>query len=144
MRSSPNQAVAERFWTEVYGAGNVDVLDQLVSPRFILHDLGQRKTYDAEEVKYLIQSIRNDVPDFSVRVDSQVSAGNNRVFTELTFRAAPADGSDGEPLEFHAMAISQFSRQRMTNVRLLWESLRAEHELKPPIRVPRWKWPPWG
>jgi hypothetical protein len=150
MSSNGNQAVVARFWQEAFGTRNVDLVDELTSPRFMLHHLSNGREFDSVELKYLIDAIHDSIPGFGASVGEQFTAGRNRVVAELTFRAPAPNGEDGEILEFSGIAICRFSGGKLTNVRLLWESLRAEEELRPTRPtytppVPRfWKWPPWG
>jgi hypothetical protein len=140
MSSNGNQTVVARFWQEAFGDRNVDLVDELTSPRFKLHDLSTGRTFDSADLKYLIDAIHDSVPGFGVNVDEQFTAGRNRVVAELTFRAAAPNGvgdaeqsseSDGEILEFKGIAISRFNGGKLTGVRLVWESLRAEEKLRP-------------
>ncbi len=143
------KSVVARFWEEVYDGGDLDALDELLSPGYRLHDLANRREYDAESLKGLLSGIREGVPGARVRREDQVSAEGNKVVTRFTVHVRLRDGvaTDEEPergdeeLELNGMSISCVSGGRIEESWVLWESLLAEQKINPGDNS--WRWPPW-
>lgn len=143
------KSVVTRFWEEVYDGGDLDALDGLLSPGYRLHDLANRKEYDAESLKGILSGIRGEVPGVTVRREDQVSAEEDKVVTRFAVHVRLRDGVavDGEPepgdekLELNGMSISRVSDGGIEESWLLWESLLAEQKINPGDNS--WRWPPW-
>jgi hypothetical protein len=124
MSGNGNQAVVARFWQEVHGDRNVDLVDELTIPSFMLHHLSNGREFNSLNLKIRIDAIHDMIPGFGASVDEQFTAGRNRVVAELTFRAPAPNGaddegrsgeSDVEVLEFRGIAICRFNGRKLTN-----------------------------
>ena len=60
---SPNKALVQRFYDEVVGQGNVDLIDELVDENMIEHDEFPGLEPNREGVKALIRSFNAGFPD---------------------------------------------------------------------------------
>lgn len=141
--------VIVRFWEEVYDGENLDALDELLSPDYRLHDLANRREYDAESLKGLLSGIWAGVPGARVRREDQAAAGENKVVTRFTVQVRLRDGvatadepaPGDEELELNGISISRVSDGKIGETWLLWESLLAEQRIGP--GDDSWRWPPW-
>lgn len=152
-----DKEVVGRFWEEVLERGNLDAMDELLSPGYKLHDLANRKEYDAESLKGLVSGIRAGMPGARVRREDQMSAEDGKIVTRFTVHVRLRDGvaTDEEPgpgdeeVELNGMSISRVVGGRIEESWVLWESLLAEQKIGPPKEEPEppvrrsWWWPPW-
>ncbi len=94
------KALHSRALDETINQGNLDVVDELVSPGYVMRDPNAPADLRGpEQLKAYIKSIREAFPDIRIRVDEQVGEGN-RVVTVWTatgthrgtFNGIPATG----------------------------------------------------
>jgi hypothetical protein len=148
MAENPKEVV-RRFWEEVYGGGDIEALDELLSPYYRIHDLTNRMEYGIESLQGVISGIRGSVPGAEVRLEDQVAAEEDKVVTRFTVHVRLRDGvaTDQEPepgdeeLELNGMSISRVSAGKIAESWVLWESLLAEQKISPGDQ--EWRWPPW-
>ena len=84
--------MVSRFWEEVFSRGNLDALDGLLSPGHRLHDLANRREYDAGNLKGLVSGIRKGLPGARVRIEDRASAEEGKVITRFTVHVRLRDG----------------------------------------------------
>jgi steroid delta-isomerase-like uncharacterized protein len=101
--------VVNRYFYDIWNAGNLDLIDQVVAPGFVNHIRldGQRPGRDG--VKQLLQRFGIAFPDASVSVDLMVAEGD-RVATRYTMRGTHRDGflgiaATGKRVEFTGITI---------------------------------------
>jgi hypothetical protein len=81
------KSISARFWNDVVTEGNVDLIDEILSPDFVLYELAARHRYDREGLKIGISLTRSIIPPMAATVDEALSAENNQIVTRLTLRA---------------------------------------------------------
>ena len=82
--TGPNKALVNRLFDEVFNQGNMDVIDEIVAPKF-LHYMSVEVDIDSSEgYKELIGMFRTAFPDFNVTVEDMVAEGD-MVTTRLTY-----------------------------------------------------------
>jgi hypothetical protein len=77
--------LVERFWTEVFTGGDLDLIDDLFAPDFTLYDLALRTKATREDVKSIINQVRQAIDGVEATVEEQLISGD-RVATRLTLR----------------------------------------------------------
>jgi hypothetical protein len=155
MEQEDNGDVIRRFFEEVFGTGDVGLLDEIVVEDFTLEDLAAHRTFSVDELKETIFRIHKDVPEWGAEVIEQFDAEDSRVVTRFIFSAPPGDDpdeyeddgdSDSELVRLNGIAIATVAGYKIDRVCMIWESIRAETEITPvitPGEVRLWKWPPW-
>jgi predicted ester cyclase len=78
MSIEQNKATARRFYDEVIGKGNLEVIDQIISPGFVDHD-GNNPTQDIAGVKQFLAMARSAFPDISAKVEDVIAEGDRVV-----------------------------------------------------------------
>jgi len=107
--SSDATDVVNRFFYDVWNAGNIDLVDELLAPDFVNHIRldGQRPGRDG--VTQLLQRWNRAFPDASISVDLMVHEGD-RVATRFTARGTHRDAflgiaATGKPVELSGIQI---------------------------------------
>ena len=77
--SEANKAVSERFYTEVWGQGNLAVVDDLVAENFIDHSLPPELPKTREGFKMFAGMFLNAFPGMKITVEDTISEGDRVV-----------------------------------------------------------------
>ena len=86
--SEENKAILRRVTDEVFNQGNLDVVDELFSPDYVLHDPGipGGELRGPEDFKqHWVSMFRTAFPDLQLSVEDQVAEGD-KVVTRYTGR----------------------------------------------------------
>lgn len=81
-----NAAVARRYMTEIWGKGNLDVIDELVDPEIVLRDPMSGEAMGIDVVRARSRDMTAAFGDASLTIDDVVVAGD-RVILRHTWRA---------------------------------------------------------
>ena len=74
--SAENKALSRRFFEEVFNAGNLDVVDELVAPDFVNHDAATPEpARGVEGAKASITGYRDAFPDLNFTIEEQIAEG---------------------------------------------------------------------
>ena len=140
MASEDHQAIAIRLLIEGYGRGNVDVLDELVTPKFRDHGLPEGFPPSVEGTRSFILAIREALPDLHYTIEDSFSGGS-RVALRVTGNGTmsgslfghPASGKEAEWTEIH---ISNLEKGRVTDHWAIidWVEMFQQFGLMPGIR----------
>jgi steroid delta-isomerase-like uncharacterized protein len=84
MSAEENKALVRRFVDEVQSGGNIDVIDELCSPRFVNHSAPPRVPSNCEGVKQVTAMFRQAFPGSYFTVEDMVAEGD-KVATRKTF-----------------------------------------------------------
>ena len=79
-----SKAVVSRLFDEVFNQGNMDVIDEIVAPKFLHFTAGQVDAEGSEGYKELIGMFRTAFPDLNVAVEDMVAKGD-MVTVRLTY-----------------------------------------------------------
>ena len=76
--SEENKAAVRRYFEEAWSAGNVDVLDELLSPDYVDHDPQDphAETPGPEGTKQALAMYREAFPDLSISIEEQFADGD--------------------------------------------------------------------
>ncbi len=140
------KAIVGRFWEEVFNGGDYDLMEELLAPDYLLHDLANRRDFDRDELGEMFATVRTALPEVRAVVEEQLSAEGERVVTRFKFlvpRRSEEGQEDGEEwAEFAGISISRISAGKIAESWVSWEALRAEQETEDPP-AQEWWWPPW-
>jgi steroid delta-isomerase-like uncharacterized protein len=75
MSAESNKALSRRLLEEAFNAGNVDVVDELVSPDFVNHDAALPEAMiGPDAAKGSITAYRTAFPDLRLTIEEQIAA----------------------------------------------------------------------
>jgi steroid delta-isomerase-like uncharacterized protein len=84
MSTNANKATIRRFFEQAYNAGNVTVVDELISPQAIDHTPANANSPEA--VKFILSIVQHAFPNIHVDVEDLIADGD-RVAVRVTVRA---------------------------------------------------------
>lgn len=76
MTAEDNVRTYRRWFEEAYGAGNLDLADELYSPDYVTHAVGPDLPPTLEGLKRFVGGLRAGFPDLSGRVETVVAEGD--------------------------------------------------------------------
>ncbi|MDX6380111.1 MAG: hypothetical protein QOI57_1135 [Rubrobacteraceae bacterium] len=80
MPTEENKAITRRFLEEIFTGGNLELVDELFAPDFILHDSSvPQEVRGVEALKQYITMYRTAYPDTHFTVEDQIAEGNEVV-----------------------------------------------------------------
>lgn len=99
--SERNKAIVRRAIEEVYNAGDLAAVDELVSDDFVAHSPAQ-EVHGPQEMKQYVRALREAFPDLRLTINDQVAEGH-KVVTRWTaegthtgtFQGIPPTGRHG-------------------------------------------------
>jgi predicted ester cyclase len=71
-----NKALARRLYEEVFGRGNLDAADAILTVDCVSHGPGVPATTGTESIKRQAMLLRTAIPDLRVTLDDQVAEGD--------------------------------------------------------------------
>lgn len=107
-----NKPTAQRFYDEVINGGNVNLVDEILSPDFVEHDEFPGVGQDRDGVKQFFTMIRSAFPDVQFSLQHMIEEGDKIVAHAImtgthkgTFMEIPATGKQ---VELRAIDIVRF------------------------------------
>ncbi len=79
MSVEKNRALVRRYIEEVYNKGNVAVIDKVLAPNFVHHNLPPGVTPDLEDYKQFASMQHTAFPDFRIIIEDMVAEGDKVV-----------------------------------------------------------------
>lgn len=78
MSAEGNKAIARRFYEELFGEGNLDLADEIVTPDFVVHDpnVPGGGVRGPEGLKGFVSMYRGAFPDLHMDIRDQVAEGD--------------------------------------------------------------------
>ncbi len=73
-----NKAIYQRYIQQVFNQGQLDVLDQILSPSYVYHEAPPGTLLGTEGIKQVVSMFRTAFPDLEITIDDQV-AENDKV-----------------------------------------------------------------
>jgi steroid delta-isomerase-like uncharacterized protein len=166
MQARDNKDVVRRFWKEVLNRGNLDVVDELFAPEWVLHDSTRGTFQDVgfqeekrgpEAVRDLVEKVRSTFSHLRVSVEDQMAAEADRVVTRFTVSGTERHPRPSRPpvdVDVRGISISEVSDGKITRSWVQWESARLYEQLGylsrkklreelPPGTAPAFKRPIW-
>jgi predicted ester cyclase len=109
MSAEEHKAIVLRFLQEVWGEGNLGMVDELVAQGHV-HHLTKRDFHGPDGVKQLVSWFHSFLPDVKIRVKDLIAEGD-RVVVYFTFsgtdtgRAYRDNPPSGSPVEYNRIDI---------------------------------------
>jgi predicted ester cyclase len=118
MSHGPEQLV-RRLIEEGFNQGNLDVADELISPRMVEHqNFGPNHAPGAEGVKAVIASLRRAFSDFHLAIDD-LTTDDDTVWLRMTGTGTNDGSFMGNPPTGGTMRIDVFDSLRVENDRIV-------------------------
>src|SRR5919107_2352134 len=87
-----NKAIVRRYFQEILDGGNLDLVDEIFEPQYVLHDPSSpQEVRGVEGTKRFVGMFRSAFPDIAHSIEDQIAEGD-KVVTRLRARAT----HDGE------------------------------------------------
>jgi predicted ester cyclase len=119
MSVEAHKAVVRRLIEEVWNQGNLDVADELISPRMVEHqNFGPNHAPGAEGVKAVIASLRRAFSDFHLAIDD-LTTDDDTVWLRMTGTGTNDGSFMGNPPTGGTMRIDVFDSLRVENDRIV-------------------------
>lgn len=71
-----NKAVYRRFIDEVFNAGRIEMLDEILAPEYVFHDAPEGGPTGAEAVKNSVTMFRKALGDFKITIEDIIAEGD--------------------------------------------------------------------
>jgi steroid delta-isomerase-like uncharacterized protein len=92
-----NLAAARRWSEELWGAGRLEVADEIIAPDYVRHDAGDPfPARGPDDVKRIVTMLRGMLPDLRIEIEDMMAAGD-RVVTRYVGVATDERGYLGLP-----------------------------------------------
>jgi predicted ester cyclase len=126
--TAENVSVSRRLIEETFGAGNLDLVDQLCTDAYVDHDpiLGEQ---DRESVKRTIAGYREAFPDLSFTIEDALAVDDKVVLRwkgegtfENEYMGQAPTGEKGEPV--YGIGIDRFEDGKVAESWTQWDTLR--------------------
>jgi predicted ester cyclase len=136
--------VLRRVSGEVFGAGNMAAVDELISPDFVDHDPLPGLPADRDGLKQVVQMFRSAFPDFEVDLLHTIIEGDKAV-DHIASRGTHQGefmgiGATGKRISTSAIVISGLTEEGTIAER--WQRFGAMQLLQQIGVVPGWEEPP--
>lgn len=111
------KAVARRFFEDAFGGGQLDLLDQILSPGYVDHDAPPGLPPGPAGIRIIMSTFRSAFPDLRFDIEDQVSEGD-RVVTRYTFRGTHLGEMMGIPATGKTVEMPGISIYRLEDGRM--------------------------
>ncbi len=107
MSTDANKAVSRRFWEEVFDAGDLSVLDDILAPGHLNSGPGAPPGLPAgpEGSRQIVSIYRGAFPDLRITVEEQLAEGD-RVFTRWSARGTHTGALMGIPASGQSVTVT--------------------------------------
>ena len=116
--TDPKARVIERYFSELFNAGRVDLVDELLHPDYVNHSPGSPDLPRGREgVTIVVAAMRAAFPDLAYTIEDMV-IGEDAVAVRTTMRGTHRGdffglAPTGRPFEVQQMTIERFSGGRI-------------------------------
>ncbi len=127
MQPEENKAITRRFLEEIFAGGNLELVDELFAPNFVLHDPSvPQEVHGLEAMKQYITMYRTAYPDTRFAVGDQIAEGD-RVVTRWTGQGTHQGELMGIPPTGARVTVTGISIDRIAGGRIeeTWVSYDA-------------------
>jgi steroid delta-isomerase-like uncharacterized protein len=92
-----NKAIVRRYFQEILDGGNLDLVDEIFEPQYVLHDPSSpQEVRGVEGTKRFVGMFRSAFPDIAHSIEDQIAEGD-KVVTRLRARATHTGDLMGIP-----------------------------------------------
>ena len=90
--TAQNKAIYQRFIDEVFNQGKLDLVDELLSPSYVLHDAAPDTPEGPDAVRQIVTMFRAAFPDLQITLEALICEGD-LVSARSTMRGSKGNGS---------------------------------------------------
>ncbi|MFQ5859457.1 MAG: ester cyclase [Anaerolineae bacterium] len=112
MTVEENKTLFRRYIGEVYNKGNVAVIDELLAPNFVHHNLPPGVRPDREGLKQFVTVLLAGFPDFRITVEDMVAEGD-KVVVRATWRGTHKGEFIGIPPTGRQVTVTEIGIHRI-------------------------------
>ncbi len=113
--SEENKVIVRRYIEEILDGGNLDLVDEIFSPQYVLHDPNSpQELRGLEGSKQFAGAFRTAFPDIAHTIEDQVAEGD-KVVTRLRARATHKGEMMGFPPTGKEVTMSGISIWRIAD-----------------------------
>ena len=112
-----NKALYRQFLQQVFNEGKLEMVDELLSPDYVLHDPQPGTPPGREAVERIATTFRNGLPDLTIAIDDLVAVGD-KVCVRATTRGTHKGTIFGVPATGKFVAISGLTMVRIADGRI--------------------------
>jgi steroid delta-isomerase-like uncharacterized protein len=111
MSTEQNKARSRRIFEEVWGKGNIAVIDELTAPNFVDHNAAPGLPPGVEGLKQFVVMYRSAFPDMQISVDDLIAEGD-KVVIRWTARGTNAGAFLGMPATGKPVTVTGITIER--------------------------------
>ncbi|MBD3884303.1 ester cyclase [Phormidium tenue FACHB-886] len=116
--SDHNKALYQRYIQQVFNQGQLDVLDEILSPSYVYHEAPPGTPPGAEGIKQVVSIFRTAFPDLEITIDDQV-AEDDKVCSRATTRGTHQGEIFGIPATGKAVTMTGLTLVRIVDGRIV-------------------------
>ena len=127
MQPEENKNVTRRFLKEVFEGGNLELVDELFAPDYVLHDpFVPEEVRGPEGIKQFVSMYRNAFPDAHITIEDLLAEGD-KVVVRWTARGTHQGELMGVPPSGNRVEISGIAIYRVSGGKIeeTWSSYDA-------------------
>ena len=134
MPKEENKATSRRFYEELFNRGNLDAVEEIVTPGFVLHDPNMPEDPRCPDgLKRFVAMYREAFPDIEFTIEDQVAEGEN-VATRWVARGTHQGelmgiAPTGNRVEVRAFTLHRFSGGKIAQDWAHYEALDVARQL---------------
>jgi steroid delta-isomerase-like uncharacterized protein len=132
--SEQNKTISRRSVEEAFNKGNLDVLDELVSPSFVNHDPASPEDIrGVEGFKEFVNTYRSAFPDVRVTIEDQIAEGD-KVVSRWSARGTQKGELQGIPASNKQVTVTGISIDKIEGGKIVeswnnWDTLGMLQQL---------------
>jgi steroid delta-isomerase-like uncharacterized protein len=113
--SAQEKVIVRRYFEEILDGGNLDLVDEIFDPQYVLHDPNApEEVRGLEGAKQFVGVFRSAFPDIAHTIEDQIAEGD-KVVTRLRARATHKGELMGIPPTGEEVTIEGISIWRIAN-----------------------------
>jgi steroid delta-isomerase-like uncharacterized protein len=132
--SAANKKIVRRYFEEVLTAGNLALIEDLISPNYVSHyPAGYELGGGPEDVRHIVTSVRRAFPDVHFTVDDLIAEGEKVVcrwtfqgVQEADFMGIPPTGRKATVM---GIAVYRVVSGQITEAWFTWDALGLMRQL---------------
>jgi len=129
-----NSKVIERYYTEVWNQGNLDVLDELLDPEYINHNPGLPNPIPGPDgLKPIVAAMRTGLPDLRFKINDMLTT-TEKVAIRCTMYGTHLGDLFGNPPTGKKVKINQMQIEQLKDGKII-EHWRISDDLMKQIGV---------
>ena len=109
--TAANKALVRRYWDEVVNPGNLDLIDELYAPNFVLH-APDGDVYGPDGVRRQLAAYRAAFPDLAVTLEDLLAEGD-KVVRRFTLRGTHRGPFLGVPVSGRRVELGGIAIDRV-------------------------------